>query len=399
MGANRSSLVVHVAGAKATAAAEENMRQKEPEDLVDGCGFHGDGDEARPVWVPFSSADHGTFSSILQCLQESKLFPVHFGQSEEFRYHLQRHPPNLKRLLCHQEVTPAIAREALSRFRRVAFIGDSVLIQQYTSLLCLADPHIFRQPENNRTLGGDELQYHMNTNQTQTAFSMERFGEKFWTEQQKNWSLWKNPAWNTYGPEDLIVINAGLHFELEEATKLRDIASFVGSKSSSTNATVLFVESNDQQFPTSNGVYTEACKLACQCEPLTQLRLQGKEIPYDNGRNHVNLTQVPSNYNIPSLVAALYSPKHRLLTLEQDGIRCVPDCAPPNWRNDLVRSVLQESPTHIVPAWEQLVAHGKEHAKRFGDCTHLTVEAALMMNQQLIRTLLHGHAQAGMSSG
>jgi hypothetical protein len=68
---------------------------------------------------------------------------------------------------------------------------------------------------------------------------------------------------------------------------------------------------------------------------------------------------------------------------------------------DIGRAILAEIPNHkvlMVPVFWQLLAKGEATGRgvnqaNVGDCTHRTTEAVIVMNEQLIRTMIKRQQQ------
>lgn len=353
-------------------ANSTNARKSVPVVVADGCGLQ---DGVQPRWVPYSNEDHNIYQKMHQCLSR-------------FHKTLSNHEvedplvPNVTKLACHRNVTLDDVRLLMERYRRVWFIGDSVLLQQYLALLCMVNPdmelHDFLK---NATSHRNFIW----NNRTEFRFSL--FGYLFDHSQPVLYQSVFPRALRTSTNQDLIVVNAGLHYEPSTYEVLKNTTMFIARQH--TNATLVFVESTSQEWPTSNGQFVDACHGGnCICEPLTPARLDGHDAPPRFViPNTIRRRRIQPH--IPSWVHDLYV--NYTIPPNSTSSHCIPACVPASWRSDLSIPLLQQpgSQVKIVPLFRQLVAdHNQMHAIHQFDCTHKNVPTLLMMNQQLVRTLV-----------
>jgi len=241
-------------------------------------------------------------------------------------------------------------------------------------------------------------------------------GETSLTYTELGWKFdGEEPLYQTVFPQalasstsvDAIVLNAGLHYDATRGHFLKNAMTFIKEQAAShPNQTIFVMEASDEQWPTSNGIWTMECTGTCQCEALTPERRQGHGSwgPHhaEVSRN-IGLVPPPQKSTYEYLYPELFSTPEKNKSL-LDPAHCVPSCLPANWRNDIIHSILVEdhhddSTTttttmtttlpnlHIVPIWNQLVAHHQVHNRKVGDCTHKSIDALVMMNEQLFRSL------------
>jgi len=197
------------------------------------------------------------------------------------------------------------------------------------------------------------------------------------------------------------------------------------------------VEATDSLWASSNGQFVQECnpsRYQCECVPLNEERIIG-----NNGQKRdlfantfqsgvINVREAfekrvgvgrggpgKNGYKPPNLIFLDVYP--RLFHQESDAslsyvtenTTCVPYCLPQNWKNDVVVPELLKfgandynSSTNnvwIVPVWHQLVARNQMHARYLhGDCEHLSLSSVIMMNEQLIRTMLRRRRQHQMKA-
>ena len=360
-----------------------------PHPKKDGCGLNDD-DDTVPTWVPYTDHDFQLYQEIREC---TKRIPTYKETEDPYEMHM------LSRLRCQQEVTLDVTRSVLSRLERVWFIGDSVNRQQFEVLLCMVSPNlttnelVFSQDDALSYATKNELSYHWKNGKSNTVFRYSPFGLIFDRTEGTLYRTAFPEAIRTSTDKDLIVVNAGHHYHSQDYDILREAATQIATQC--TNATLVFMEAADEQWPTSNGIFATACSWACKCEPLSEQQVQGIGMPRNSGNKPIDFTvRDPRQLVMPSWVFDLY-PNFTV----SSPADCVPYCAPANWRNDVTRPILQQtehSQVKIVPVWRQLVSQQKVHSLQLeGDCTHKPVPSLMTMNEQLVRSLLEEHKIVG----
>jgi hypothetical protein len=346
----------------------------------DGCGLHG----GSPEWVPYTPIDHKILEMVSACN------PVTYPQSVSLL-------PNLTALQCSTKVGLELIPSIIGQFDRVWFIGDSVLKQLYWNLICMLSlttvediiGNVQATFANNITYMKDG--YEFNTTLNSTFIRYTQFGWKFDTTEQALYQTDFPEAVRTYTENDAIVINAGAHYDGTRTTLLKNAATFIHNMSHQSKANIFYVETSDEQWPTSNGMYTEACTWKCQCEHLTPERILGYGDTYDTSEKHINMSLDPSNMG--PFVDGIDVDRNQIL---RHHSLCIPDCLPASWRSDLANPILERNASnkfHLVPVWRQLVERRLFSSKSLGDCIHKTGDALIAMTQQLCRSMLHALSQ------
>jgi hypothetical protein len=346
----------------------------------DGCGLHGE----SPKWVPYTPIEYKILEMVSECN------PVTYPQ----------HPPwllaNITALQCSTNVGLDLIPSIIGQFDRVWFIGDSVLKQQYWSLICMLSlttvediiGNVQAKFDNNITYLKDGYEFNATLNGTFIRYT--QFGWKFDTTEKALYETDFPEAVRTYTEKDAIVINAGAHYDGTRTTLLKNAANFINNMSHHSKANIFYVETSDEQWPTSNGMYTEACTWKCQCEHLTPERILGYGDTYDRSEKHINMSLDPSNTGPFDGIDF-----DRNQTLHHHSL-CIPDCLPASWRSDLANPILERNASskfHLVPVCRQLVERRLVSSKSLGDCIHKTSDALIAMNQQLCRSMLHALSQ------
>ena len=342
--------------------------------LPDGCGIE---DGVEPQWRRQTPDDLLVLADLKRCKQRLCAATPDCGDHENPAW---RDDVNVTYLDCHT----VASLQVLSKYRTIYMIGDSLLRQQFMVLNCMFN----LSAEMNVTRTDATIEYRITISHADgstTDIIYTPFGYLFGPPDP----LYKNeyPAALANGTEqDMIIINAGHHYSSEMASTLKNDAMYIVEKARGRPIHVYFMETTDEEWPTSNGIYThkgdECCCNRCSCKVHSADRLQGK----------ASLDVVNHNFSIAfgrlnpdrATLDPLFDPDHEL-----NHPSCVPDCYPANWRNVLVREILQnQSNVHVVPTWRQLVARKLLNSFRMGDCTHQAVDTLVEVNRQLLRTVI-----------
>jgi hypothetical protein len=289
---------------------------------------------------------------------------------------------NLTKLDCRLR---ASLEELLFRYRTIYMIGDSLLRQQFMVLLCMLKPSATAMDLN---ITKTEQKVEFRTKVKNTTFIFSPFGASELEPLYEN----EYPAATGNGTaKDLIVINAGHHYTSQDAEELHRHATHMVELARDRPIHVYFMETTDEQWPTSNGIYPaegeECCCGKCSCEIVTPDKVRGNAALDLTTNNFTEaFGRVSPNRDI---LDPMFDPQHRM-----NHSLCVPDCYPANWKNELVRPVLLGSKKqkkrniHIVPGWRQLVARKLlNNVDGRTDCTHKSVDVTIELNRQLLRSI------------
>lgn len=156
---------------------------------------------------------------------------------------------------------------------------------------------------------------------------------------------------------------------------------------------MFFIESTDEQWPTSNGIHTKICTWHCKCEPLDNDRIAGKGALIDHSKHNRNISgdlSIHLDAQQNEKLQTFYGRYFPHLVNVSDYSISVPSYLHANWRNDISHSILLQSAPHIkiVPVWKQLVAQSMPHSRNDGDCTHKSLDAVIAIVEQLTRTMM-----------
>lgn len=350
----------------------------------DGCGLE---DHVEPRWIPQSQQDTLELKQLQTC--KTKLVAAFESGDQE---DIINKRADLTKLDCLLKDVPV---EILYNYKTIYMIGDSLLRQQFMVLLCMLNPLV--EPEDVAFLNTKEkveyrveVQHPGNTTTTTmpTTLIYTPFGIVFPRPSQYQ-PLFENefPAAAANGTQqDLIVMNAGHHYTSEMASSLQRHCKFIVQQMADRPIHFYFMETTDEQWPTSNGMYPafgdECCCDKCACEVVTPGKVKGHgalDLFTHNWTKAFGRLRPDVNTLDP-----LFDEHHLL-----NHSTCVPDCYPANWKNELVRPILaNHSNIHIVPTWRQLVARDMLHNVASHDCTHKTVDALWEINKQFLRTVL-----------
>lgn len=367
-------------------------KQWDEEQIVvndNGCGFHEFSPPTvpqLPLWINYTSEEREDFKRVQNCLNNIYVFSKQLNED--------RSAPFRSKLYCKMDPPPNI-EAVLSQHKRVWFIGDSVLLQTYATIACLAAPNLQR---NQLNITGDDMDIIYNHSNGSTLLRYTRYGLRFDQYERVLYEADFPEAIRSSTENDAIVMNAGHHYPHSEGPKLKRAASFIAN--ATTNATIYFVETTDEQWPTSNGMFTKSCRVVCNCEAITDDRIAGNGAMVDHSRFSRNITgdlhlhleaqqdkELQNFYesSIPHLTASF---KNNLSSYPYPYDK-VPSYLPATWRNDITNPILKQSAhVKIVPVWRQLVAHGEPHGRRDGDCTHKSLNVLIAISEQLLRTMI-----------
>jgi hypothetical protein len=391
-------------------------------DISDGCGIS---DDVEALWLPYSSKDLDYMNSILFCVRAINKIR-RLGQSFNRNEVNYRDKFNLTYLKCN--TPPATWDILLSNYDNIYMIGDSVLRQQYDALLCMMYPQLAANPRRSikfiTTKG--YYQYHAVIPRPKSAsrdnlpplnIVYTSWGYTF-PEPFSTWPLLREfPILLRHGTHrDLIILNAGHHYRSPDAGVLlnhtQTIINIIQSAHQQANAErsnrtlphIYIMETSDENFPTSNGIYPgkECVDNTCTCRALSlDMQLgQGLLDPAINwtgsfGRyipDHSILWNVTINFNL--------SQTWNYTRLVMDTGACIPDCYPADWRRRLTLPLLLDANAskylNVVPTWRQLVSRGIPSDVSPGDCTHKGVDVIIEFNRQLFRLVERDHSYTGI---
>ncbi|KAL7568327.1 hypothetical protein ACA910_018461 [Epithemia clementina (nom. ined.)] len=314
---------------------------------------------------------------------------------------------------CHTNVTLATLRDTLQHYRTIWFFGDSIMEQVFYLFTCMMDTTapfdglVWEKQENytwhhhSSSTSSTTTNNRSNASRNSTHVRYSRFGWKWDTKEPNLYHDDFPTAISTLGEDDAIVINANVHYDSTRVHLFDKALTWIAEQSFLTKASVFYLEPTPEDWPTSNGMYTKACMWRCRCEAVNPLRLLGRgnyTDPTDNITQDFShkLPPLPTSTvtttNKENQALPLLSRLYPDLAFAHDTEHCLPDCLPATWRVDMARSILwnQTKPNNVimVPLFWQLIAKGTPTPRMNGDCTHRSLEAVHVMNQQLIRTMM-----------
>lgn len=360
------------------------------------------------------------FTQIHKCAQQIVARTYVAPMDEDF-YWKNTIPKSCDKLLCHLKSTHSLLEDTLKRYRNILFIGDSLVRHQFFTMVCMLDPnaapqHFTKYHEAN----GDGAEFHFvynhstttntaNTNMTNattvtnltTSLHYASYGPSF---NRKMRHLYKDAfpwAIGNYTQEDAIVTDTSRHFPSKDIGLYTNVLDYLQDQSINSSASFYYMEPTPEEWATSNGIWAKPCGWKCTCRPLDEPKLKGWATPNDPNVDLARNDTKGAHLYVPSFdhFIKLYPNQNRTraFTTHMDpaNVTCLPDCAPADWRVRSVRSKILHHPNpktkfQLVPTYWQLV--GRSHhssATLKGDCTHRSLDAYVMMNEQLIRTMMH----------
>jgi hypothetical protein len=383
-----------VAAPMATTTSRLKTPQAEPrKKIYDGCGL---ADTAEPNWVNYTEEDHSYLKRIQTCTAgfEAK-------DDEKLRSHL-----TLTKMLCAVNISDI--RSIVSRYRKIWFIGDSVLRQMYFAIMCMVDDSFHKDflhtdkakthtgtfPLTNFTADDSSITTKTNDTGNGTWVRYSMFGPS-WHGDNKGLFQHFPVAMRDATREDAIIVDAGHHYDIKKVNLLKEAVSYVTKMSQLTEARVFFVETSDEQWRTSNGMFMEKFMWRTQCAPLTPSQILGLGVPNeeDLGKANasgfmVNPAPRPTFEHFGEAYPYLFD-GNKSLVPAYTASSCRPYCVPADWRSKIALPLFQSnaSRVHIVPIWKQMVARKLMQTKSHGDCTHRSVDTLIEMNRQLLRAM------------
>jgi hypothetical protein len=355
---------------------------------ADGCGV---ADGVDPPWIPYTEQDTDYMNQLLRCVGRINQGKLRGLDGNEPGYRLQF---NLTHLGCRNQVS----HDIITNYDTVYMIGDSVLRQQFNVLRCMLDPNLDPQVSIRRVATMKREVYKTlftHTNGKTTKLIYTTWGYCF-DEPCKTWPLLREfpTALRNGTRNDIIVLNAGHHYRSPDAGVLKDHANIMvelvqkAAAVSGTNMPqVFFMETADENFPTSNGLFPvggeECLDNKCTCRALTSDMIQGMglldpSINWTTALGRAKPDRRVLDFLLSDNLGATEGINHAL---------CVPDCYPAHWRSDLTLPILKNSTIKIVPVWRQLALRGIPNNCSPGDCTHKGVDTVIEMNRQLFRAI------------
>jgi hypothetical protein len=389
-------------------------------DISDGCGIQ---DGVEPVWLPYSSKDLDYMNQILHCVRTINNVSKLQGLDKNILNY--RNKFNLTYLSCN--AMSATPDTLMTQYDNIYMIGDSVLRQQFNTLLCMINPQLEDNPKlaMKRIATKRYEQYHAiiprpkSTSRTDNNTIMTpplriiytTWGYTF-EEPRSTWPLFREfPILLQQGTHrDIIILNAGHHYRSPDAAILwnhtQTIVNLIHqahqqARIEGYNRTiphVYVIETADENYPTSNGLFPgEVClKHACTCRAVSrEMELgRGSLDPTINWTGSQGLF-IP-DHKVLWNVTTRYDPSQpwNHSSLGMDPSSCIPDCYPADWRSRLTLPILLQTKDHlhVVPIWRQLVRRGIPNNVSPGDCTHKGVDVIMELNRQLFRAINKVHS-------
>jgi hypothetical protein len=378
------------------------------DDDDDGCGLIGIDNISKPKWRNYTLEESMEVEDLKQCITNTGRFGnMRIGPSVNDDFHTK--------LDCKIQLTLDKIRSIVKQYDNIHLIGDSILEQQFWILQCMLDTTLGKdsspsgKPWNVHKQGQQSFSftfYSTNIYYKKGGYNFDP-EEKFFYE--TDFPNTVKQTTSTGSSRDAIIVNAGAHYDSTRVHLHIKAIQQIMEQSTKTNATMYYIEPTTEEWPTTNGMYFPGCNNRCTCESLTKDRLLGRggKLTFPN-LNLKYKNRLPGDYR-NSTTLNIKQHLHGLLQRNSSSLEsfydehCYPDCLPATWRVDIARRLLrnrqhvnqQDNRLRIVPAFYQLLAKetptGKGVGKlgsNIGDCTHKTMEALIVMNEQLIRRMM-----------
>jgi hypothetical protein len=359
-----------------------------PLDVDDGCRI--DSDHSKIRYEKYSALDESELSyyqSVKKCATDN------FERSL-----LQKDESNLldaNRLICERRIDHATLLSVIERHDNILMVGDSVVRQQFFTLICMVDPSLKAQDLVKYNATGDvvyEIQWDYNrVDGGTTSFLYRILGLAFDAQLTNLYREAFPTAVLTFSDKDAIVVDASRHHDESNAQSLFISAHFVAMARS--RAPIYYMEPTPMEFSTSNGFYPLACvDITCHCERLDEARLMGKgALPTALVEAAIkqNAGSLPSSRDLAPILYELY-PGQLNASNPINAKLCLPSCVPATWRSDLVKKTLKDAAPRvtIIPTFWQLASQDiPTTLLRSWDCAHRNFGGIVLMNEQLIRAM------------
>ena len=320
------------------------------------------------------------------------------------------------------------------QYRRIWFVGNSILGQQFDVLMCLLDPQAtlnrtelsryFTYDHESDTINQSTVEelkekaqsklytldndnsakfLHNQSSPSSTSFERVLHGYLF---HDKERTLYETafPTIIKYATnQDAIIMNAGAHYDHTRMESMENALRFIANQSLRTDASMFFIEPTPETWKTSNGMvapsslWPRGYKNDNGCLALKEARI--------NGTDHMDgVLKMPpvSELNNASMVVYNKLYPELLKTGNENGnVSHLSHMAPKaSWRSDLARSVFRERRSFdggagagasdcckvkLIPIFWQFAMSNVSTDVHDGDCTHRSLSAIVNMNIQMMR--------------
>jgi hypothetical protein len=294
----------------------------------DGCGLSRDA--STITWSTFTTDDVTSFEALQACVK---------GIPEASPQNMVRRDQNvstLRMLQCRRSITVNEIQSAVKDYETIWFIGDSLLEQQFYIFLCMVDPlmthdqiHGSGLPNAGKmgspfhTIAKQWTYNHSNGAATKVIYS--KFG-RVWDNKESNLYVDAFPkAVGSLNGKGAIVLDASTHYDTHHFAEMERAVTFIRDKSLVTNASIFYMESTPEEWPTSNGIFVKGCMWFCRCEALGADRIMGRGGLSDPKVNLTKTVQLLSSGDPPIKFFGKLFPD---LAFANNTELCIPDCAP-----------------------------------------------------------------------
>jgi hypothetical protein len=332
-------------------------------------------DSSHTEWQNYSQLEQNNIELVAACLNKigHSGGSLNGGEGEE----------PTKKLQCPTEVTLETVRSTIKQYDKVWFGGDSVLEQQFYTLACMLDPSLTSLT--NMSLFWHHSN-HSNHSNTGTTLLYSKFG---WIFDPSEHALYRKDfpkAIESLGSNDAIILDAAYHYDSSRVHLLANAVKHIANMSTQAMSSVFYMEPAMEEWPTSNGFYTNSCMWRCRCEFVDSLRLIGE----GNYSQPTTNRSTDFSFKLPTpnddWLIRLY-PNSSYDNQTED---CLPDCLPATWRMDLARTILDDVEHNLTLVhlfWQMHAKRAPSGIMPGGDCTHKSLDTVMMMNEQLIRSM------------
>jgi hypothetical protein len=343
--------------------------------LSSGCEWNS---SETAVWTNNTEEENDFFWKVLVC--HRRLNP-----KKKEQWNIKTRPPPSS-LRCGDTIMKDFS-SIISSYNNLYLFGDSIIRQQFYTMVCMLNTSVQKDDiwlEESRDNAGPYQYIYNSPHKNHSTSIMLKPTNQAIHRSQEFQLLAANAT-----KEDALVINQGAWYYPNKLDKLQLATESVVQQAHETNATVMWVETSPFEWPSTTGEFVPKCT-DCKCEALTPQRIGGygnftgppRYLQWDRSSDYKHFT-----YLYPDIMER-----------NKSRSRCIPNCFPANWRNDVTNAILSKKSkatnyssssksVTIVPIWKQLVAFGFPQPRHDGDCTHKSTDALIASVQQMLRSM------------
>jgi len=392
--------------------------------IYDSCGPHlgqpGFDSINPPRWKQYDSQQTSYMKEVETCVLRFEMWKGHWSMKGG----TQKIDTTLGMLDCQEEYgdIQQSLRNWAKQYRRIWFVGNSVLGQQFDVLQCMLDPqatlnrtelsrffiydHASDAINRSTIVEADETEQaylythensskflHNESSPSSTSFERVHHGYLF-DEQEKTLYETAFPTIIKLATSnDAIVMNAGAHYDHTRMEPMENTLRLIAKESHQTNASIFFIEPIPENWKTSNGMYggwPRGHKYTGGCHQLNEAQINGED-------DIDGVFKMPPLSELSNASMNVYTKLYPELSKTTSNSRLTEIAPKASWRCDLTRSIFgrgssisKDDKVKLIPIFWQLVVSNVTSNVHEGDCTHRSLSAIVNMNIQMVRHMTKG---------